>query len=543
MGTTPTDVVNWADGLALKEDPNTARQEQGWIGTEASSYNLSYVFQDTGVLGNTFRIGMTGSAPSRYLRFIVKDDSQGDQFVLDLKNKLINGGSGANGANAFGYIQVTDTSFVWKFINKGSTPTIESNTTSGYIEVLVRFVTPEGFVEDYDIYRDTALVSADTAWSQFISYDQNDLASFDSNNPNGIVSISSGNVGEKPVLEVQNGLQNNQAQWVNFFNANMQQVDSDEESFHDLWAWDTAPCLGASVDPFVFVISTSGGETGLSWVGFVSAATPTLWDEHKVDSLTGARYLEFMDMMNRGLAIQLYDGNGILWTIYAPNGIGADEAKMSGSARAGGNVDFTITTPTVGLVILANGAVQPDFESLNQFDTLNSTDFATFNPTGIRVGVWGTQRLLARGTFPNASASNRLIKGHNQRKKWIRPLNVSSQAADPDFNTTQFPMDLILGKRYTVKATATYATPQNVVRNFYKRLNGTIAIQVKNNNSNRKTENLFGEFNVTQDQTPAGIWIDYDVPFSNPQGDTTDISDLYGYGNFYDNYIIIEESE
>ena len=342
---------------------------------------------------------------------------------------------------------------------------------------------------------------------------------------------------DKVSISSQNYWQNSVGQWVTFFSNNLETVaDTTNDNFWDLWEWTTGRLKEPlTVDPYVGIIGTEP-VTGnaLTWFSNYDSLS-SQWEDYRPDNLAGARYWELIDMFNRGLAIQIVDQGGSEWTIWAPNGCGKNDIIMLNSLSINQDVRIAIqptdTNPNIKIRRVSNGVTSFPLNFLSFGTMSQQLAFDNRNPNGIRVGLYGSENLFVNGVVPTSTKPRAQITADlNIKKKWIRPLNQSN-SYDMS-NDVIFDIDLVVGRGYRMDVLCQYDSAPGIL--FWDCDNIPFA---QNTEATRKTQRM-----VTTNRaigTGLTTWNMQGV-LATPTF-STDINSIYGYGNFYTNYIIIEE--
>lgn len=252
----------------------------------------------------------------------------------------------------------------------------------------------------------------------------------------------------KPTLQHQNGWNYNVSLWMDWLDDNFPAL----LTFGDLWKWDTGGVFGGTVDPFTTTISITNGVEELTWERETSSPAST-WAGFSPDCLFGAKFLEFYDMMGRGLSLKIIDAASVEWIIYNPLGEGLADpqtepvatilGELDGSTAAERILQFSINSAADNIAIVKDGVVVSDFTG---FTTLTSANFVSNNPDGIRVG-----RFSGSPSDSSYSFTTDVLKAAGRpTRRWIRPCNHSSSSvmASDDTPAIQFRMDFEPGISY-----------------------------------------------------------------------------------------------
>jgi hypothetical protein len=164
-------------------------------------------------------------------------------------------------------------------------------------------------------------------------------------------------------------------------------------------------------------------------------------------------------------------------------------------------------------------------------------------PNGIRVGTLGLEKAVT-----SSSVNSRLSAGMPVRKKWIRPLCVSNNAAPVNAAIVNLPMDFTLGRSY--KWTILYQgnnTPSGIQAIYANGSSSTDRVTSWNSLAGLGTT-LFmdGEFTFLGNPADPGISFLCNMVFERPSTATgTSLQDIYGgpfdKEAFFWNYITVEE--
>jgi len=249
---------------------------------------------------------------------------------------------------------------------------------------------------------------------------------------------------EKPTMEVLNGWHNAVTQWLDWMDG---KVDVDAQlptEALDLWQWDTVsyPISGTSIS------QTAGG---LRWFDFsagIGAAQP--WDDYLTDNQFGGMYWEAIDILNKGLGIQIIDSLTQTWLIYADQVVPPATFGLAGNKNTGISREFSIPATSdggfaAGIVIVKDGVVVQDFVG---FGTLNDASIFTHNTDGIRVVAPGAVKYQDRYVTPNGKT---YLKGKAPKKRWIRPIkNTAGFTSPPDERYYFRLQSMKRGRRYKI---------------------------------------------------------------------------------------------
>ena len=256
----------------------------------------------------------------------------------------------------------------------------------------------------------------------------------------------------RPVIKNQNYWQDTVASYVNFVSENS--PDDDIDSF-DLWEWDTAN-LGqldtrtSGALKFIDLISESGGNLEFKKNTSTLLTDGDPWLDFQPETQFGGMHYEFQDMLARGIAIRLVDGDDAEWTIYnagSDNRLADTASNLAslpeGSLKAVTNsLTFTIQVASTDIAIqkVKDGVTTFPSDFVG-FVSLTISNFATKNPGGIRAVLYGDVNL----DFSTGGKSPSKMP----RQRWIRPANISK--VTKGFNPNiQWPISWEPGKRYSV---------------------------------------------------------------------------------------------
>lgn len=273
--------------------------------------------------------------------------------------------------------------------------------------------------------------------------------------------------GERPNLNQQNYWQNAVHLWITYFDS---LIPSGETTVtEDLWRWVTSDIHAANdqIDPYLDSIANVSGK--LQWNYSLTGGYDFSWEDTKQELYHVARIYETYDMFAQGISIQIVDGGGDVWTIIPTGDITGqdwaneinttwlnfqidpneqDDTYNNINPAASGNTMFTIRRDAFG-----GGTTFPS--DFTDFTTLNSSNFNTQNPNGVRAVLHGLESLSH--TF-NASAPTR-----KPVKRYIRGLNMTDPSYSPFDGSVSgrynLYVNVIQGKRYRITANGGLPSP------------------------------------------------------------------------------------
>jgi len=244
--------------------------------------------------------------------------------------------------------------------------------------------------------------------------------------------VAPGGVEEKPILNYQNYWQNAVQQWIEWTDGAVPDVSSTEFQIVDLYEWTTGHQdfnrFPFQATPVSTVLGQTGNDLRLSFMPTVGAVANN-WVSQKSDTWVGARYYELNDIFLKGLGLQVNDGNGDTWVMYVstpspPHFI----APLVSSLAPGTGLDIRFNGFSFNMTVLKNGVSQstPFFSSFAEIEDLAATNlFSSLNPNGWRVVLPGVNEVSLE--FANSTRGN--VRGLETKRRWIRPLDVSSTTA------------------------------------------------------------------------------------------------------------------
>lgn len=358
-----------------------------------------------------------------------------------------------------------------------------------------------------------------------------------------------GNTGERPTLQELNGWMGGIGSHIDWIGDEAKDTLGEALIFTDQWEWDTSRVKDSNTDDPMNtrISSTVLNLNGLSFsINVGGPVTSDDWIDYKLDCYQGARQWEFIDMMNKGLAIRIVDGADVEWTIFTLFEASSANVSLSSSASSGGFCSFTIKDPATSqneiTRILPDGteSFPTTFDEFVQLDS--EALFDQKNPNGIRVGTQGSDTAV----LSNEGLNERVMLGTPLRKKWIRPYVISKAINTVSIpETSGFPLALRAGGRYGFEI--------NIAMSNATFLDGTMSMYAHEssqtdkilewqvNGTNHRSRITKGEFNFLGNEATAGITLRVDSQFERPFGASNVLDTLYGPDNFFYNYMTIEE--
>lgn len=347
----------------------------------------------------------------------------------------------------------------------------------------------------------------------------------------------------KPTFQHQNGWNYNVSLWIDWIDASFPALNGDY-AFEDLWEWDTGgvPNNG-TIDPFTTDVTINKGPATLIWNRDETGAAAATWTAHSPDCLFGAKFLEFYDMIGRGLALKIIDGSSVEWIIYNVLGEGISDDQhteplaeivghMGGVDAATRTLQFEVNSLATNIGIVKDGVPVSDFTG---FTTIDMTNFLTENPNGFRVGRYHGLGTIGESSW-NYSIRNLRTKGY-PRRRWIRPINVGDAAAMAADTTpdVQFRLGLENGKsyRFDYDCIVTSVNAPTIVWVRASELSTEILARSYGSTSDNSVK-INGGFTYPRTIIPADIPALRFEGLTDPingNGRSGDISGIYNFGN------------
>jgi hypothetical protein len=353
---------------------------------------------------------------------------------------------------------------------------------------------------------------------------------------------------ELPLLDYVNYWQNAVQIWIEYLEANIPDLtQTNTWDVYDLWGWDrgnvvpfVAPGPQASDPPYCFIIFGSSNVLGFACSVEPPVSTSSFSDQVG-DIYVGSRFLELWDIFSQGLGIQIVDANDAVWTIYFDTGGGTlSTSKLyintggvgdcSGDA-SGGTVDMDVYIDKTffGFKALKDGVEQSDFSS---FGLLDSSNFSTKNPNGVRVvRIGASEYVMQLGSFKNI-----LPTPNKPVRRIIFPLEVGYQTS-LSTGTTRIVCKVDPEKNYKIIIDASFASTKT----------GFIQIQELTSGNFIHTMSAVSSFDGSAviHFSPKAESITLNMPTFNylsaSAANGTSVNDRYRSPLFYKNYIVLEE--
>ncbi len=347
----------------------------------------------------------------------------------------------------------------------------------------------------------------------------------------------------KPNLQQQNGWQYAIHTWLDFIDLNTPD-DLGEISLVDLWEWDAISYMGDNAfDGFNITDTVGVSGQNLQWsrVDHGQVGDADDWQDFQAETYYGQMNYELEDMIGRGIAVQLVDGDDVVWTVFNPNGTGLVESGarpgvLTGGLSSGSSsfriLRFAIVATSPNIAIAKDGVIVDDFLG---FTTITTANMNSKNPNGFRAVLYGQQ------------AFDVLASGHAgakyPRKRWILPAR-NTQVTQEVGPLLYWRFKYDYGKRY--RADFIFLSQTQADGNF----NGTVLIksagqrvalfgQSSEGRSVQVSVEFSGEDNVSESSKRFQINLLAGLQFPGAGGSITAIYS----GIQSSNIVIIEELE